>query len=126
MGMKFHCCFSFLRKFADIAVSLVRIFDDISLPRKFAFSIFLCPKRSFAQSFEFSPTSAKFRISNERNFQRKFAKFSRNFDENKARISPKFAPITFAQYCKLYVLWPELKPVCSVFLFYFLQGNMSL
>ena len=100
--MKFHCCFSFLRKFADIAVSFERIFVDISLPRKLNSSIFLCPKRNFAQSFEFSPTSAKFRMSNVRNFKRKFAKFSRNFDENKARISPKFAPITFAQYCNRY------------------------
>ena len=36
---------SILRKFADIGFSLVRIFVDISLPRKFASSIFRCPQR---------------------------------------------------------------------------------
>ena len=45
-----------------------------------------------AHSYEFSATSTKFQMSNVRNFKRKFSK---NFDENKARISSKFALITF-------------------------------
>ena len=92
---------SIFRKFADIAFSLWQIFVDILLPRKFASSIFRCPQRNFAQSYEFSPASAKFQMSNVRNFKQKFAEFSRNFNENKAQISSKFALITFAQYCRL-------------------------
>ena len=43
-----------------------------------------------------------------RNFQRIFNEFSTNSDENKARISSKFALITFAQYCSLSCRYGQL------------------
>ena len=64
---------------------------------KLASSIFRCPERNFAHISQNVADLHEILV-DVRNFQRKFGEFSTNFDEQKARISSKFALITFAQY----------------------------